>query len=238
MQLLILNPNTSESVTERLRSHVAAQCGSEVTLRTATARFGASYIADETSYAIAAHAALDAYAAHCEACGDPDAVLLGCFGDPGVAALHELSGKPVVGLAEAAMCEAAGHGRYTIVTGGAAWKPMLKRLARTFGCAEALARVHTVAPSGAQLAADPAGAIALLREACREAAQGVDAVVLGGAGLAGMAAVIAPDLDVPLIDSVSAGAKAVLREADAGAPAMRCAAEWRGLSEALLRRLR
>jgi hypothetical protein len=33
------------------------------------------------------------------------------------------------------------------------------------------------------------------------------AVILGGAGLAGIAAVLQPELDVPLIDSVRAGAR-------------------------------
>jgi allantoin racemase len=39
------------------------------------------------------------------------------------------------------------------------------------GFADALAGVHTVAPTGAQLAADPVAARALLAQACREARQ-------------------------------------------------------------------
>ena len=63
------------------------------------------------------------------------------------------------------------------------------------GHAPSLAGIHTVAPTGAQLAADPQGARALLAEACREAATRFDAqaVILGGAGLAGMAADIAAE---------------------------------------------
>ena len=241
MRLLVINPNTSLSVTERLRAHLAAAVGPDVTLQMATARFGASYIADETSFAVAGHAALDCFAARVATDGEPDAVLLGCFGDPGVWALRELTGKPVIGLAEAAMHEAASFGRFAIVTGGAAWKPMLQRLARTFGLSGALADVHIVAPTGAQLAADPVMAMSLLRTACREAAASAHAVILGGAGLAGMAARLAPDLEVPLIDSVSAGAKSVLSLAKApvtAAPSARGNADWQGLSEPLLRRLR
>ena len=71
---------------------------------------------------------------------------------------------------------------------------MLERLALALGHARSLAGIHTVAPTGAELAADPAGARALLAEACREAAARFEAqaVILGGAGLAGMAADIAP----------------------------------------------
>ena len=241
MRLLVLNPNTSASVSELLRVHVQAQVGPGVAVTTATARFGASYIADETSFAIAGHATLDAYAAHCDEHGEPDAVLLGCFGDPGVMALREMSGRPVVGLAEAAMREAASLGRFAIVTGGAAWKPMIERLARTLGFSGALADIHVVAPTGAQLAADPAMALSLLGAACREAGRAAHAVILGGAGLAGMAARLQPDLAVPLIDSVTTGARAVLDAANTDTAATRSersAAGWQGLSDALLRRLR
>ena len=134
-----------------------------------TASLGASYIASETSYAIAGHAALDGWARYAIAAtaasasetvaGAADRVLPGCFGDPGVWALREATGLPVIDLAEAAMRQAARHGRFAIVTGGVAWVPMLHRLARALGLQDALVAVHTVAPSGAQLAADPAAAL-------------------------------------------------------------------------------
>ena len=89
----------------------------------------------------------------------------------------------------------------------------MSRLAQALGHGAALAGIHTVAPTGAQLAADPAGARALLEQACRDAVRqlGAQAVIVGGAGLAGMAAAIQPGLDVPLIDSVQAGARWALR---------------------------
>jgi Asp/Glu/hydantoin racemase len=243
MKLLVINPNTTGSVTELLHRHVAAAAGEGVTVSTATARFGAAYIADELSYAVAGHAALDAYAAFMAAQPEdvPDAVLLGCFGDPGVAALRQLAGVPVVGLAEAAMRQAAALGPYAIVTGGAAWAPMLRRLALGLGLAEGLVGIHTVAPSGAELAADPERALAILRGACIEAAQGglgVRSVILGGAGLAGMALRLAADVPVPVIDSVVAGTEVLLQmAADAATSSpllVRSAARWSGLSPELL----
>ena len=108
--------------------------------------------------------------------------------------------------------EAASAGPYAIVTGGERWRPMLMRLARDLGLDGALAAIHTVAPSGAQLAADPDGATRLLAAACREAAAlpGVQRVVLGGAGLAGIAARLQPEVPVPVIDSVQAGVRQAL----------------------------
>jgi len=213
-RLLVVNPNTSESVSALLQQHVQTEAGLHVRVRTVTARFGAPYIADEASYAVASHATLDAWAAALTSReAAPDAVLIGCFGDPGLLALRESSPVPVTGLAEAAFIEAARHGRFAIVTGGERWGPMLQRLAQALGHAPALAGIHTVAPTGAQLAADPQAARELLSRACLDAVRqlGAQAVILGGAGLAGMAAQIQPSLSVPLIDSVLAGARWALR---------------------------
>ncbi|MGE0348336.1 aspartate/glutamate racemase family protein [Hydrogenophaga sp.] len=214
--LLVINPNTSVGVSSLLQTHVQQAAGLHVKVRTVTARFGSPYIADEASYAVAAHAALDAWA-HDLATQEPapDAVLIGCFGDPGLMALRESSPVPVTGLAEAAFVEAARHGRYAIVTGGERWGPMLQRLAQALGQAQQLAGIHTVAPTGAQLAADPVAARALLAQACRDASRqlGVQAVILGGAGLAGMAAAVQAEVPLPVIDSVLAGAHWALRSA-------------------------
>jgi Asp/Glu/hydantoin racemase len=242
LNLLVVNPNTSASVTETLRRHVHAAVGDAVTLYAVTARFGASYIASEASFAIAGHATLDAYAAHAAAYGEPDSVLVGCFGDPGVEALRELSSRPVIGLAEAAMRAAAARGRYAIVTGGAAWGPILWRLARALDLAATLVEIRTVAPSGGALAADPDAAHELLRDACHRASSGVASVILGGAGLAGMAAQVGSTLTVPLIDSVHAGALAALaavgqRTQPTLPLAPPAGGTWTGISPTLLQHL-
>jgi len=240
-RLLVINPNTTAGVSALLQAHVAAVAGPRMAVTTVTARLGAPYIANEASYAVAGHAVLDAWAAALVSPAEPpDAVLIGCFGDPGLFALRECSPQPVTGLAEAAFVQAARRGRFAVVTGGAAWDPMLRRLAWGLGLGEALAGVVTVAPSGARLAADPEGARALLAGACRDAAAlpGVTGVIVGGAGLAGMAALLQPQLPVPLIDSVAAGAEEILRALETGGtPGVHCVAgcdvRWDGVSPEL-----
>ena len=144
--VLLINPNTSVGVTDLMSSLVAPLLDAPLELVAVTARFGASYISSEASYAIAAHALLDVWAAHRAAGGRCDAVLVGCFGDPGVAALREIAGVPVIGLAEASLREAAGYGRHAIVTGGLAWRPMLQRFAAAQGLDRDLAGVHVLSP--------------------------------------------------------------------------------------------
>jgi allantoin racemase len=208
--ILIINPNTTAKVSALLQQHGQTIAGADARLRVVTARFGAPYISCEASYAIAGHAALDAWAqALASDAAPPDAILIGCFGDPGLFALREASGVPVTGLAEAAMSEAARHGRFAMVTGGERWKPILQRLAHSLGFADTLGGIVTVAPTGAQLAQDPVAAHALLANACQQAAKefNANAIVMGGAGLAGLAAKIQPLVNVPVIDSVSAGVR-------------------------------
>lgn len=217
--LLIINPNTTFLITALLETHARSVAGPDADIRSVTARFGAPYIACEASYAVAGHAVLDAWAA-ATASGEPAAgsVLIGCFGDPGLLALRETSSVPVTGLAEASFIEAAAYGRFAVVTGGVRWKPMLERLAYTLGFSESLAGIHAIAPSGAWLAEHPEAALALLAEACRLAVRdfNAQAVILGGAGLAGLAARIQPAINVPLIDSVLSGARHALLRAREG----------------------
>lgn len=249
-RLLLINPNTSASVTALMLQHVqaaaAATAAGPAQVQAVTARFGAPYIACEASYAVAAHATLDAWAHALAAGAAPHAVLIGCFGDPGLFALRESSPVRVTGLAEAAFAEAAAHGRFAIVTGGERWKPMLERLAQALGHGPALAGIHTVQATGAELAADPAMAEAVLGQACRDAARetGAQAIILGGAGLAGLAARIQPGVPLPLIDSVLAGARHALAGGAGGRsaggdgegrdrPAAGFDVPWSGLSPAM-----
>lgn len=213
-RILVLNANTTASVTDLVVRHVRDVLGTDVELIPATARLGARYISTETSYAIAGHAALDCLALHCaETPNGFDSVLLACFGDPGLFALREVSPVPVVGLAEAAMQQAAQSGRYSIVTGGVLWKPMLSRLAHALGLSASIASIRPITLTGDQIAAGPEGAMKFLAAEAQAAADqdGAQAVILGGAALAGLAARIAPMVSVPVIDSVHAGARAAVK---------------------------
>ena len=211
MRLLMINPNTTVAMTDRVVAVARAIAAPGTEIIGVTGRFGARYVATRAAYAIAGHAALDAYAEHG---ADADVIVLACFGDPGLDALKEIAHQPVVGMAEAACVLAArGNGRFSIVTGGHRWRPMLEEFVASLGLRERLASVHTVAPTGGDIARDPEGSLAMLARACQETVDqfGVQSVILGGAGLAGLAIRIADRVSVPVID----GVEAVVRHAEA-----------------------
>jgi allantoin racemase len=233
---LLINPNTNPLTTKRLQEVLQPQVPPGVQLLVQTARFGAPYIACEASHAVAAHACLDIWTTHRGTPEQPlDGVLIGCFGDPGLFALREVSGCPVTGLAEASFIRAAALGPFAIVTGGERWKPMLQRLANSLGYGAQLRHIETVAPTGAALQADPDMAIQCLSQACQNAAQhGVASIILGGAGLAGYARLLQAHCDPPLIDSALAGWEVLLQQQAPAAPTSHDGfyAPWVGLPEA------
>lgn len=218
-RLLLINPNTSQAISASLLPAVQRCVAPDVRVDVVTATIGAPYISDERSYAVAGHAALSAWADDRRlAAGRPDGVVIACFGDPGLFALREAADCPVTGLAEAAVAEAALHGDFAIVTGGLAWKPMLERLLPALAHGDRVRAIETVELTGAQLHAEPQAAEALLLERCRRLLRqsAVDCIIIGGAGLAGMAARLQAFLPVPLIDSVAAAARQVWRAPASG----------------------
>jgi Asp/Glu/hydantoin racemase len=191
LRILLLNPNTMPEMTALVARVVQPYLPAQAELVPVTGRFGAHYIASRSAGVIAAHAALEAFAEHG---GDCDGVYLACFGDPGLLALKEMARIPVIGMAEASSRYAAEQAeRFAIVTGGERWGPILHEFV---------------------------GSIAMLAEACRRVAKrdGAGAVILGGAGLAGLAPRVQPLVDVPVICSAEAGIRMLLAELDQPQP--------------------
>jgi Asp/Glu/hydantoin racemase len=232
MKLLLINGNTNAAITDRAVAHTRAalpRLGLSGTVAGVTARFGAHYIATRAASAIAQHAVLDALAEHG---AGHDGVIIACFGDPGLEAARELSTLPVVGMADASLTIGFRQAsRIAFITGGAAWVPMLEEFCLLRGYSRQQVLVRAVAPDGGMIAADPDGAIALLAQAARDAAaEGAGAVVLGGAGLAGLAPRVAAASGIAVLDSLDC---AVLAVAEAVAQPSPTPTPSSGLSPAL-----
>lgn len=238
--ILLINPNTTPSITDLVLKTAQGFASPGTKLRAVSGAFGPRYIASRVGYAIAGHAAVDAFA---NDRGPKDAVVLACFGDPGLAALKEISDVPVVGMADASILQACALGkRFSIVTGGERWKEMLEEFVASQGLSARLASVRTVAPTGADIARNPKAAMALLAKGCTACARedGADVVILGGAGLAGLAAKLKGKVDVPLLDGVAAAislAESLARQKPAGLGDPPPPVESIGLSKGLARLL-
>lgn len=204
MKLLLLNGNTDPSITERMAQAARRMCAHEIT--PLTARFGARYIASRAASAIAAHAVLDALANEVGQ-DNPrgyDAVIIGCFGDPGLEAARECFALPIIGMADSAILAALKVApRVSVLTGGAAWVPMLEEFFLLRGLGPERVRVAAIPPTGDMIAREPERAAGLLAEVARgEIAHGAGVILLGGAGLVGLDAMVAPQITVPVLDGL------------------------------------
>lgn len=202
MKILIVNSNTSESVTQTIEAE-ARRCASQNTdIMVVTARFGARSIESRSEAAIAAHATLDALAEHGTGA---DAGIIACFIDPGLAAAKELMPFPVVGIAEAAILTACMlAGRFSIVTVAPRTVQPIRELVASYGLAARLASVRALERSVLAAHADQTGTIEAFRHLIERTADedGAELAILGGAVTAGMARTLAVDSPIPVLDGV------------------------------------
>lgn len=216
--ILLLNGNTSSAVTDRMAAWAASLVGPR-RAEGRTAPFGEAYVSTPAAFAAASHAIATMAAAAASERPAPAAVVVACFGDPGLAAARSLLACPVVGMAEASVLAACQLGRrFGIVTGGRAWGPMLEDCVAASGLAARLAGVATLDLTGAEIAAAPATAEAAIAHAAEGlVARGADVVILGGAGLVGLSARIVSAVRAPLLDSLACAVTQAVALADAQA---------------------
>ncbi len=207
-RLLIVNPNTSQAVTDLLWAAARPLMPAGVEVDAVTAPFGAASLESPAEVAIAAHAVLTALA---EA-ETFDAALIGAFGDPGLDAAQDLFEAPVFGLGRCGLQAAARHGRFVIVTVGPHLRPSLERAAQDAGVADACAGIAFLPFSVLEIAADPAAALPRMAQTAGAfAAQtGAQAVLLAGAPFSGLADRLAPLLPVSVLDGLTCALQAAL----------------------------
>ncbi len=204
MRILLVNPNMTRSMTERMTAVAARVAPSGAEIVPLTASRGFPYISSCAEAQVAGAIACEMIAEHAEGI---DAVIIAAFGDPGLAGARELFDVPVVGMAEAAIFSAAMLGeRISIVT----FSPVMRRwygdAVRDAGLLSRFTGVRTPTHHGEGVDGVPDALRAELLRLCAAAAteDGADVVILGGAPLAGLAEEIGPEVDVPLVDAISA----------------------------------
>ncbi|WP_108263068.1 aspartate/glutamate racemase family protein [Mangrovicoccus ximenensis] len=135
-------------------------------------------------------------------------LLVSAFGDPGLAQLREHAGVPVTGIAEAGMAEAARHGRFSIITTTPALRDSILGKVRDYGHAGRLVSLRISDGDVAAVMSSPASmaeALAALALDC--AAEGAQAVLVGGGPLAAAVPAVAASCPLPVIEPVAAGAR-------------------------------
>lgn len=207
MKILLANPNTSQSVTDRIAQVARASASPGTTLVAVTGAAGVPYIATRADAAVAGRTTLELMAEHAEGC---DAAIVAAFGDPGLGGARELLAIPVIGLAEAAMLTACMLGRrFSIVTFSGALGPWYRECVDYNGLASRLASIRCLDSPFDDIARVQEEKEDLLVDLCARAVDEdqAEVVILGGAPLAGLAARVAGRVPVPLVDGVAAAVR-------------------------------
>ena len=207
MRILLLNPNTTEAVTDRLLAVGKTAMAAGTDLIPLTAPRGVPYIATRAEAQIGGAIALEMLAEHHTTV---DAAVIAAFGDPGLMGARELFDIPVVGMAEAAMLAACMAGRrFAIVTFATALGPWFQECVEMHGMTARCAGIRML-DGGFKAISDVQEEkeellVELAQRTVSETA--ADVIILGGAPLAGLAAKVKDRIPVPVIDQVQAAVK-------------------------------
>ena len=136
-----------------------------------------------------------------------DAIIPGCFGDPGLDGIREIVSIPVVGPGQAGMTVAAmlGH-RFSIVTVVENIIRPLENLALLHGYASKLASVRQIGIPVLELNNDPDYTYHRAIEVCRETIEKdrADVLVMGCGTLSFRSEELAAELGVPVVNPLRA----------------------------------
>lgn len=140
------------------------------------------------------------------------AVVIGCFSDPGVEALTEISGLPVIGPGEAGILAAVQLGERFSVLSSDPTPPGLRRRIRAIGAEPMFLSEVRVGGSVAALVAEPDRHLPAIMDQARGCVQaGAEVLVLGCFAMSfapGLTLRLAQEVGVPVINPVIAGLRA------------------------------
>jgi allantoin racemase len=207
MKILVVNVNTTASMTEAIvaSARSVASSGTEVIGLTPT--FGAESVEGNFESYLAAVGVMDAVTRYD---GDFDAVVQAGFGEHGREGLQELLDVPVVDITEAAghVASLLGH-KYSVVTTLDRAVPLIEDRLKLGGLNAKCASVRSSGLSVLQLEQQPEAAVkAIVAEAELAVAQdGAEVICLGCGGMAGLDEAVGAATGVPVVDGVTAAVK-------------------------------
>jgi allantoin racemase len=217
MRILIINPNTSQSMTDKIQK-VAERVSRKDTQITAIF-LESGPVTIESSYdeAYAIGPTIDLVREALQE--DYDAIILACFCEIGVEAAREIAAIPVFGLEEVTLATAITLGsKFGVLTEKRPRVAMKERHVRRYGLLERMASIRPMELSVAELDREPertkAAGMDLARRMVEE--DGAEVIIMGCAAMAGYSDEIERELGVPVLDPLTTAVKFVEAIVDMG----------------------
>jgi allantoin racemase len=206
MRLLVVNPNTSAAMTAAIAQATSAVAAPGTQVMAVQPSFGPRSIEGHFDEAIAAAGVAE----QVRAAQGIDAVVIACFGDPGLDAAREATAAPVLGIAEAAFHVASMLATgFSVVTTMTRTCVIAEHLVHRYGFERRCRGIHGTDIAVLDLEHISDDSVRQIEASARDALarDRSGAIVLGCAGMAGLCATLQQRLGVPVIDGVAAAVK-------------------------------
>ena len=217
MKIFVINPNTSQTMTDHIRVALEAVKRSDTELTVTCPDRGPETIESAYDEAFAIPPTLRLVKKANEE--DYDAVILACFSDPGLEAAREISVIPVIGIEESTLHMAAMLGaKFSIMTPRKQRIPSKYEHVHIRGLSHFLASVRSLDLSVAETDSDPAKTKQRLMDVAKLAVEkdGAEVIIMGCAGMAGYAREIEETLSVKVLDPTAVALKLAEAMVDLG----------------------
>jgi allantoin racemase len=206
MRILVVNPNTTASMTGKIGAAAAAVAFSGTEIIAVNPDFGPPSIEGYFDEAFSVPGLID----EMRKARDIDAYVIACFDDTGLDAARCITDAPVIGIGEAAFHMASLlAGRFSVVTTLSRSVPAIEHNLTRYGLASRCARVRASDVPVLDLEAPGSRARERISDEIRRAIRDdrAEAVVLGCAGMVELAATLSHEHGVPVLDGVTCAVK-------------------------------
>ncbi|MEM8850332.1 MAG: aspartate/glutamate racemase family protein [Pseudomonadota bacterium] len=206
MRVTLINPNRSDAMTATMLA-AARRAAPGLTIDGRTSHDGPPAIQGAADGAVAEAPLLRLVCAAAD--GGADGIVIGCFDDTALAQAVGCASCPVIGIGQAAFHTCALRGwRFSVVTTLPVSVPVIEENIARYGLAGSCARVRASNVPVLDLEARPDTARAAIQAEAEMAARedGINAVILGCAGMARITGGIRAALSIPVVDPVEAAA--------------------------------
>lgn len=204
MRILVVNVNTTESITESIRKEAAVAAAPGTEIVGLTPSFGAVSVEGNYESYLAAIAVMETVRAYPEPF---DAIIQAGYGEHGREGLQELFDVPVVDITEAAASTAQFLGRtYSVVTTLDRTVPLIEDRLHAAGLSARCASVRASGMAVLDLERDPQAAVDAIADQAARAVRDdrAEVICLGCGGMSGLTERVVERTGVPVVDGVTA----------------------------------
>lgn len=204
MRLLVINPNTTASMTRKIEVAAKAVASPDTDIIATNPQEGPASIQGYLDGATC----LPGLLAEAAQYPDVDAIVVACFDDTGVDALRCTTTAPVIGIGEAAYHAVAMiSAKFSVITTLSRSVPILEANLVRYGLDHRCARVRASEVPVLELEKGDPATTDRIRAEIRNAIDedGVEAIVLGCAGMTDLMQSLSDEFGLPVVDGVGCG---------------------------------